>query len=82
MQHLHHHVDLLLVAMADADHRLLDGVGRVFGDGKPGARGNQQRDATRLAELQRRRSILVDEGLLHRGLVRRCGRRRTAASPS
>ena len=36
-QHLDHHVDLLLVAVADADDRLLDRVRRIFGDHQAGA---------------------------------------------
>ena len=39
--------------------------------GRPGERRHQQRDAARLAELQRRLRVLVDEGLLDRDLVRR-----------
>ena len=81
-QHPHHHVDLLLVAMADADHRLLDRVGRIFGDCQSGQRRNQHGDAARLAELQRRGGILVDEGLLDGGLVRRLVASCTAARPS
>ena len=69
-QHAEHHPDLVLVGMARADHGLLHLVGRVFGDGNSGHRRRQHRDAARLAELQRRHAVLVDEGLLDRGLAR------------
>ena len=39
----------------------------------PASRRDQKRDAARLAELQRRRGVAVDEGLLDRRLVRRVG---------
>ena len=62
--------DLRLLAVAGADHGLLHHIGRVFGDGKARLRRHQQGDAARLAELERRRRIGVDEGRLHRRLVR------------
>ena len=42
---------------------------RIFADGDPGARGAHQRDAARLAELERRLRVLVDEHFLDRGGV-------------
>ena len=60
--------------MADADHGLLDKIGGIFRDIEPGERRHDQRDAPRLAELQRRLRIAVDEGLLDGGLMRAMGR--------
>ena len=56
--------------MAGADHRLLHDVGRVFRHGEPGLGRHQHGDAARLAELERRRRVGVDEGRLDRRLVR------------
>ncbi len=56
--------NLALVGVADADHRLFDGVGCVFADGHTGTRGHQHGDGPRLPELERCRAILADEGLL------------------
>ena len=57
--HLHHMVDLGLVGMADADHRLFDRIGGVFADRQPGLRRDQQRDAARLTQLQRATASLL-----------------------
>ena len=73
-QALHHGPDLALVAMAGADHGLLHRVRRVFGDRQPEQRRHQQRDAPRLAELQRGRAVAIDEGLLDGRLFRRPSR--------
>ncbi len=67
-QDLQHHRDLVLVGMAGADHGLLDLVGRVFGDRYAEHRGRQHGDAAGLAEFQRGDAVLVDKGLLDRGL--------------
>src|SRR5882672_6118621 len=69
-QATHHHLDLRLLGMAGADDRLLDQVGGIFGDREPGQRRHQQRHAACEAELQRGRSVLIDEGLFDRGLLR------------
>jgi hypothetical protein len=69
-QDFQHHVYLLLFAVADADHGLLDGVRRIFRDPQARPGRHQHGDAARLAELQRGGRILVDEGLLDSGLVR------------
>ena len=61
--------DLRLVGMAGADHRFLDQVGRIFGDRQPALGRRQQHDAAGDAELQGRGRVLVDKGLLDRGLV-------------
>ena len=50
--------------MANTDHRLLDVVRGVFPDAQPRPRGHQHRDATRLAQLERGRTVLVHERLL------------------
>ena len=67
----HHGADLAFVAMTCADYGLLHCVRRVFGNEQSRKRRYDQRDATRLAELQRRRSVAIDEGLFDRGLYRR-----------
>src|SRR5581483_11943816 len=54
-----------------ADDGLLDQVRRVFGDLDAGARGHQHGNAARLAELERRDRIAVDEGRFHRRFMRR-----------
>ena len=46
-------------------------LGAYSATGRPGARRDQHRDAARLAELERRVGVLVDEGRFDRGLVRR-----------
>ena len=69
-QHLDHHLHLRLFGVADADHRLLDQVGGVFGDRQFHQRQRRQRRAARLAELQRRLRVAVDEGFLDRRLGR------------
>ena len=66
-QHADHHLDLLLVGMAGADHRFLDQIGRIFGDRQAGERRHQQHHAAGDAQLQGRGRVLVDEGLLDRG---------------
>ena len=73
-QALDHRGDLILRGMAGADHRALDRIGRIFVDRQAGERGRQQRDAARLAELEGRHRVLVDEGLLDRRLGRPPGR--------
>ncbi len=57
--------------MADADHGLLDEIGRVFRDIQAGEREGRERDPARLPEFQRRAGIAIDEGLLDRALVGR-----------
>jgi hypothetical protein len=68
-QHLHHVADLVLVGMADPDHRLFDEIRRIFRHRHPGAPRHQQRHGPGSPELQGGAGILVDEGFLHRGLV-------------
>src|SRR5262245_11605909 len=70
-QHADHHADLALLAVAGAHDGLLHQVGRVFGNRQAGERRHQHGYAARLPELERRRCVLVDEGRLHRRLVRR-----------
>ena len=67
----HHGVDLRLFGRAGADHRFLDQPGGIFADTHAGAGGDHQHDAARLAELERRLRVLVDEHLLDRGGFRR-----------
>ena len=69
-QHPHHHRDLRLFGVTDADHRLLDQIGRIFRDRQAGQGEGRQRRAARLAEFQRRLRIAVDKGLLDRGFGR------------
>src|SRR5579884_3340093 len=66
----HHQLHLGLVGMADADHRLLDQIGRIFRDRQPALGRSQQDDAARQSELQGRGRILVDKALLDRRLIR------------
>ena len=73
-----HMIDLLLGRVADADDRLLDRVRGIFADLDPGLRGHQQRDRSRLSQLQRRRAVLVDECLLHRRMAGLMGRENRA----
>jgi hypothetical protein len=68
-KHLHHVADLGLVGVADADHRLLDQIRRIFRHRHPGAARHQQRHGPGSPELQGGAGILVDEGFLHRGLI-------------
>ena len=70
-QPLDHRVDLRLFGIAVADHRLLDQPGGIFADLEPGAGGDHQHHPARLAELQGRLRVLVDEHLLDRGGVGR-----------
>ena len=69
-QHSDHCPHLLLIRMADADQRLLDEVGSVFANRYAGKRRRQHDRTTRLSQQQCRGGILVDERLLHCGLVR------------
>ncbi|MNE75045.1 hypothetical protein D3C80_1711680 [compost metagenome] len=59
--------------MADADDRLLHRIGCIFRDPQACARRHQHGNATGLPELQGGDSVLVDEGLLDRRLVRLVG---------
>ena len=61
---------LVLLGVARTDHRLLDRVGGIFGNGQLQHGGRQHEDAARLPELERGAGIGVDEGLLHGGLIR------------
>ena len=69
-QHADHHPHLALVAVAGADDALLHQVRRIFGDRHAGSGRHHHGDAARLAELERRLGVLVDEGRLDRRLVR------------
>ena len=72
-----------LLGAADPDHRLLDQPRRIFADLEAAPRGGEQHDAARLAELQRRLRIFVEEHFLDRGGRRADGRRgRRRAPPS
>ena len=66
-QALDHRVDLRLFGIAVADHRFLDQPRGIFADLEPAARGAQQHDPARLAELEGRLRVLVDEHFLDRG---------------
>src|SRR5262249_48672370 len=70
-EHLDHHADLHLLAVAGPNDRLLHQVGRIFGNRKPGKRRHQHCDTARLAELEGRSGVAVDEGRLDRRLIRR-----------
>jgi hypothetical protein len=59
-----HRVDLHLFGSASADDGFLDERRRIFPDLDCGPRGAHQDDAPRLAELQGRLRVLVDEHLL------------------
>ena len=61
-QAANHGLYLFLLCMADADDALLDVVGRVFGDLETGLCAGEQRNSTGMADLQRGRRILGDEG--------------------
>jgi hypothetical protein len=65
-----HRMDLRLLGIAVADHRFLDQPRGIFADVDPGARGDHDDHAPRLAELQGRLRIGVDEDLLDRGAAR------------
>ena len=60
-QHSHHHRHLPLLRMACADHRLLDEIGGIFGHRQAGQGQCREGDAARLAQLQRRLRVPVDE---------------------
>src|SRR5258707_60813 len=53
-----------------ADDGLLDQVRGVFGDHHAGLGRDQHRDAARLAKLEGRGRVAIDEGCLDGGLVR------------
>ena len=55
--------------------------GEYSATGRPAQAGGQQHGAPRLAELQRRGRVVVDEGLLDRRLVRAHARRSRAKTP-
>ena len=65
-----HHLHLVLLGVAGADHGLLHRLGAVLGDRNAEQRRRQQRDAAGIAELEGRRAVAVDVGLLDRGLIR------------
>ena len=69
-QHPHHHRHLPLFRVARADNGLLDQVGGIFGHRQAGKRQGRERDPARLAQLQRRLRVPVDECLLDRRLMR------------
>ncbi len=64
-----HRVDLRLLGIAVADHRFLDQPRGIFADRDPGAGGDHDGHPARLAELERRLRVLVDEHFLDRGGV-------------
>ena len=68
-QALDHRVDLRLFGIAGADDRFLDQPRGIFADLDPRARRDHQHHAARLAELERRLRVLVDEHFLGRGGV-------------
>ena len=59
-----HRVDLRFLGIADADHGFLDQPRGIFADVDAGAGGDHEHDAARLAELERRLRVLVDEHFL------------------
>ena len=61
-----HRVDLGLFGIAVADHGFLDQPRGIFADFEPAARCAQQGDSARLAELEGRLRVLVDEDFLNR----------------
>ena len=63
-QALDHRVDLRLVGAAGADDRFLDQGRRIFADREAGAGGAHQSDSARVAQLERRLRVLVDEHFL------------------
>jgi hypothetical protein len=64
-----HGVDLRLFRAARADDGLLDQSRGIFADLDPRSRRAHQGDSSRLAELQRRLRVLVDEHLFDRGSI-------------
>ena len=81
-QHADHRLNLRFVGMAVTGHRLLDAVGGVFGNAKAALGQGQHRSAPRLAELQRRGGIFIDEGFLDRRFIGMMCRPRTIANSS
>jgi hypothetical protein len=65
-----HSVDLYFLGAAGANHGFLDQRRGIFADLYSRSCGAHQSDAARLAELERRLRVLVDEDLLDCG----CGR--------
>jgi hypothetical protein len=65
-QVLDHRMDLRLLRIADTDHGLLHETRRILADLDAGPRRNHQNDSARLAELQCRLRVLVDEDFLDR----------------
>src|SRR5271169_5700441 len=65
-----HDLDLLLPGMTGTHDRLLDEIGRVFAHLEARLGGRQECYSAREAEFQGRAWVLVDEGLLDRGLDR------------
>ena len=68
-EHPDHGPDLLLLCVPGADDRFLDCVGRVLGNRDAGPGRNQQGHTPCLTELQCRRGVAVDKGLLNRRLA-------------
>jgi hypothetical protein len=66
-QRADHHADLLLRGVARADHRFLDEVSRVFMHLKPGAGDGDDGSASRRAELERGRGVVVHKSFLDCG---------------
>ncbi len=64
-----HRLDLHLLGVAGARHGLLDQVGGVLEHRQAGEGRHEQRHRPRVAQLERRLGVLVDEGLLHGDLV-------------
>ena len=81
-QHFHHHGDLRLVAMADTDHRLLDRVGRVFGDSNPARAGTSMAMPRAWPSFNVAAASLLTKVCLDRRFVRRMSRRSPRQSPS
>ena len=67
----HHHLDLALVRLPVADHRLLDLEGRVLGQRYPGFGCCQKDNSARLAENQSAAGVSVVEYLLDHDRGRR-----------
>ena len=69
-QALDHRMDLHLLRRAGTDQGLLHQPRRIFADVEPAPCRREQDDAARLAELQGRLGIFVEEDLLDRGRSR------------